>query len=261
MNPVLRFCFLLLVALLCCVPAGWLLLVCAELTGFDSCLAPRPGWIMFSAFCALATLLPPVLHAWPDESRPLSELVREALRAALFSFALCALAFLALMRPLRDLLGLPDLMMSTAASVFAPFIACLLACASYFICCTLLPRTDPDASPPPSMRLFSWLSLALSIALAVHPWLIGNTPPLFSGGMTSPAVVCLFLALRYALVAGGDTGVVPAWGALCLFCGFRVGTMLPDADAADLAFCALLLLLCTASCLCLLRPESRRWLC
>lgn len=261
MNPVLRLCVLLLIASLCCVPAGWLLLVCAELTGFDSCLSPRPGWVLFSAFCSLAVLFPPMIHAWPDDSRPLSEIVREALRAALFSFALSALAFLALMRPLRDFLGLPDLMMSSAASIFAPLIACLLACASYTICCKLLPRPAPDEVPPFSMRLFSWLSLILSIVLAVHPWFTGNTPPLFSNGMMNPAVVCLFLAMRYAIVAGGDAGILPAWGALCLFCGFRVGTMLPDADAADLAFCALLILLCTASCLCLLRQESRRWLC
>lgn len=261
MIPLLRLCILFLVAALCALPAGWLLLVCTELAGFDSSLAPRPGWVMFAALCAPAVTLPPALHAWPDDSRPLSELIRETLRAALFSFTLCTLLFLAGMRPLARFLALPDIMMSTAAAMFAPFFASLLACLSAALCRMLLPRPVPEEDPPASMRWFSWITLVLIILLVLHPWIIGIHTSLFPGRLIYPAVMCLFIALRHSFVSHGNAGMVPAWGGVCLLLAFRIGTMLPDADAVGFAFCTALLLLVVASCFCLLHRESRRWLC
>lgn len=261
MNPVLRLCLLFLLAALCALPAGWLLLVCVELAGFDSCLAPRAGWVMLAALCAPAITLPPILHAWPDEERPFSELARESLRAALFCFTLGALAFLAGLRPLAQFLGLPDLMMSSAAAALSPVIASILACLSVAIGRKLLPRPAPEDREPLSMRWFGWLSLALILLLVFQPWLIGVRTSLFAARMAYPATIWLLLALRYLLIIHGDAGMMPVWGTMSLLLGFRVGTILPEADTATLTFCAALLLLAASSCFCLLQRESRRWLC
>ena len=261
MNPVLRLCTLFLAASLCAIPAGWLLLVCVELAGFDSSLLPRSGWTMFAAFGALAVTLPPALHAWPDDERPLAEILREVLRAALISFALSAVAFLAGMRPLARFLALPDIMMAPAAAMFAPLVASLLACLSATVCRALLPRPGPEEDAPPSMRRFGWVSLAALVLLLLHPWIIGVHTSLFPGRLLYPAFLCAIVALRHSLIGHGSAGMIPAWSGVCLLLAFRVGTLLPEADGTALAYCAALLLLIVASCFCLLHRESRRWLC
>ena len=207
MSSVLRLCILLTVGALCALPAGWLLLVCTELAGFDSLLTPHSGWLMFAVLCAPAITLPPALHAWADDVRPLTEILREVLRAALMSFALCAVLFLAGIRPLTRFLALPDIMMSSAAAMFAPFIASLLACLSATVCRALLPRPEPEEDIPSAMRWFNRLSLAFIILLALHPWLIGVRTSLFPVSMAYPATVCSLVALRYSLVYHGNAGM------------------------------------------------------
>ncbi|MBR5881879.1 MAG: hypothetical protein IKY97_00120, partial [Mailhella sp.] len=104
---VLRFAAALILAALCVPAAGWLTLVCADFAGLDDCLSPRPGWMMFAAVSALAITLPPALHVWPDFSRSPRKLACEGQRAALFSFALFAVAFLAGARPLFQWMNVP----------------------------------------------------------------------------------------------------------------------------------------------------------
>lgn len=261
MISVLRFAAALFLAGLCVPAAGWLLLVCTDLVGLDDCLSPRPGWMMFAAVSGLALALPPALHAWPDLSRPVRELVRESLRAALFSFSLFAVATLAGARPLFEWLDLPLPVAGMAAANLSLAFSCPLACLAYSLSRRLLPRPAPEKPAPPAMRRFGWLALAFILLAAVQPGITGNDALLFSGSLSLLCGAWIALALRTVLLAHGEAGFVPVWGGFCLICAFKLGRSLPLAEAGDLAFCAALLILATWSCCCLLQRESRAWLC
>ena len=144
MLALLRFGAALLLALFCIPAFGWLLLVCADFVGLDDCLAPRPGWVMFSWVSAAALALPPALHAWPDLSRPASTLTKESLRATLLSFALFALIILAGARPFFDRMNLPTAITGMVAGNLSLTFACPLAFLSYTLCRKLLPRPAPE---------------------------------------------------------------------------------------------------------------------
>ncbi|MBQ4077303.1 MAG: hypothetical protein IJD65_06515 [Mailhella sp.] len=261
MMSVLRLAAALALALPCIPAAGWLLLVCADFAGLDDCLSPQPGWMMFAAVSALAIALPPALHAWPDFSRPSRELAREGLRAALFSFALFAVAFLAGARPLFTWMNVPAPMTGMAAANLSLTFSCPLAFLSYSLSRSLLPRPGPERPAPPAMKRFGWLALALIALAATQPWLTGGAPLLFSSRLSLICAAWLIFALRMALRDHGEAGFVPMWGSLCLLFAFGLGRAVHDAGTADLAIAAVLLLLAAWSCACLLRRESRLWLC
>ena len=261
MMTVLRFAAALILAALCVPAAGWLTLVCADFAGLDDCLSPRPGWMMFAAVSALALLLPPALHAWPDFSRTPRELVRESLRAALLGFALFAIAFLAGARPLFMWMNVPAPMAGMAAANLSLTFSCPLAFLSYTISRSLLPRPAPEQPAPPSMKLFGWLALALILLAATQPWLTGGAPLLFSSKLSLLCAAWLIFALRTALLEHGEAGFVPMWSGLCLLFALSLGRAAHSAGTADLAIAAILLLLAAWSCACLLRRDSRLWLC
>lgn len=261
MMTVLRFAAALALAALCVPAAGWLLLVCADFAGLGDCLSPRPGWMMFAAVSALAIALPPALHAWPDFSRSPRELMRESLRAALFSFALFALAILAGARPLFTWMNVPAPMTDMVAANLSLTFSCPLAYISYSISRALLPRPAPEQPAPPSMKLFGWLALALILLSAAQPWLTGGEPLLFSSRLSLLCAAWLIFALRMALLSHGEAGFVPMWGGICLLFAIGLGRAVHSAGTADLAIAAFLLLLAALSCACLLRRESRFWLC
>lgn len=260
MRSVLRFGAALVLASLCMPAAGWLTLVCADFAGLDDCLGPRPGWLMFAAVSAAALVLPPALHAWPDLSRPPRELVRESLRAVLFSFALFALLLLAGARPLFDWMRVPAPMTGMVAANLSLTFSCPLAFLSYSISRALLPHPAPDRNVPPPMTRFGWLAFAFLMLAAAQPWLTGSESLLFSSKLSLVCAAWLVLALRMAVREHGEAGFVPAWGAMCLLFVFRIGQAVHFAAPADLAIAAVLCLVAVWSCACLLRRESRDWL-
>ena len=261
MLPILRFGAALLLASLCVPAAAWLLLVCADLVGLDDCLSPRPGWRMFAVVSSLALALPPALHAWPDHSRPSRELIQESLRAVLFSFSIFALIFLAGARPLFDWMKLPPLMTGMAAANLSLTFSCPLTFLSYCLSRRLLPRPAPELPAPPAMRRFGWLALGFIVLAAAQPWITGGEALLFPDTLSLVCAAWLVLALRMALAEHGEAGFVPMWGGLCLILSFRLGLSLPFSEPADFAVGILLLILAVWSCVCLLRKESREWLC
>jgi hypothetical protein len=261
MLALLRFGVALLVALLCLPAFSWLLLVCADFAGLEDSLAPRAGWIMFSSVSAAALVLPPALHAWPDLSRPAGVLIPEGLRASLLSFALFALVFLAGARPLFEWMKLPAPITGMVAGNLSLTFACPLVFLSYTVCRSLLPRPAPEEGTPAPMYRFGWLSLGILALLVLQPWLTGNEPLLFSSKVELLCAAWIIFALRMALHDHANAGFVPVWGALCLVLMFRLGSSLPFAQAPDLALGGVLMLLLVWSCACLLRRESRDWLC
>ena len=261
MLALLRFGVALLLALLCIPAFGWLLLVCADFVGLDDCLTPRPGWPMFSWVSAAALALPPALHAWPDLSRPAGVLIRESLRATLLSFALFALIVLAGARPFFDWMNLPTAITGMVAGNLSLTFACPLSFLSYTVCRKLLPRPTPEEDPPAPMYRFGWLALGILALIAVQPWLTGNEPLLFPNKVELLCATWVIFALRMALHDHANAGFVPIWGALCLMLLFRLSFSLPFAKAPDFAVGGVLIILLVWSCACLLRKESRDWLC
>ena len=261
MLALLRFGLALILALLCIPAFGWLLLVCADFVGLDDCLAPRPGWTMFAWVSAAALALPPALHAWPDLSRPAGEIAREGLRATLLSFALFALVILAGARPFFDWMNLPAPMAGMVAGNLSLTFACPLAFLSYTVCRSLLPRPAPEGNTPAPMYRFGWLVLGILAIIVLQPWLTGNEPLLVSNKVELLCAAWIIFALRWALHDHANAGFVPVWGALCLILMFRLSSTIPFAQAPDLAISGVLILLLVWSCACLLRKESRDWLC
>lgn len=261
MMSVLRLAAALALAGLCVPAAGWLSLVCIDFAGLDDCLAPRPGWTMFATVSALSLTLPPALHAWPDLSRPCRELVRESLRAVLFSFTLFALLLLAGARPFFQWINVPPPMAGLVAANLSLTFSCPLAFLSYTLSRRLLPRQAPASPMPPAMRRFGWLSFLFLALAAFQTWMTGGEPLLFADRLSLLCAAWLIVALRMALHEHGEAGFVPMWGGFCLVCAFRLGQSVPYASPADMAIAAALLLLAVWSCLCLLRRESREWLC
>jgi hypothetical protein len=261
MLALLRFGAALLVALLCIPAFGWLLLVCADFAGLDDCLAPRPGWIMFAAVSSAALALPPALHAWPDLSRPSGTLLRESLRAVLLSFTAFALVFLAGARPFFAWMQLPAPVTGMIAANLSLTLSCPLAFLSYTISRRLLPRPAPEEETPAPMTRFGWLALGILVLVTVQPWLTGNASLLFSDKLELLCAAWLIIALRIALQDHANAGFAPVWGALCLILMFRLSSTMPFAQAPDLAISGVLILFLVWSCACLLRRESRDWLC
>lgn len=261
MTSLLRFSSALLGILFAVPVTAWLTLICADFIGLDDCLRPQSGWVMFSVVVAFALTAPPAFYAWPDDLRNGKALLREGARAALLAFALFAVLFLLGARPFFQWLGLPSIMLPVAAGNIAPLLACPLMYLSYRICRALLQRPEPAAPAPKAMNIFGWLALLFILTVVFHPWLTGGRPLLFDGRNTLLCAVWVFLSLRYVLLIRGESGFVPAWGMLCPFCAFRLGSILPGASPLELAVAVLILLLALASSLCLLHPESRRWLC
>ncbi len=259
MISVLRFCAALAAAALCIPAAGWLTLICADFIGFDDCLSPRPGWVMFSVVSTCALALPPALHMWPDTSRAPKELLREGLRAVLLAFALFAVIFLAGARPFFAWLAVPAPMTAVAASSLAPLFACPLAYASYRIARALVPIPAPEAPAPRPMRFFGRLSLILAALIIFHPWLTGGTPLLFVSRLGLFGAAWLILALRHVLLVHGEMGFIPLWGGFCMFCAFQLGTALPYLNVVELSLSSMLVLVAAGSCFCLLHSENRRW--
>ena len=261
MLSLLRFGSGLLLALLCIPVFGWLLLVCADFAGLADCLTPRLGWGMFSWVSAAALALPPALHSWPDLSRPAGVLIRESLRATLLSFALFALVFLAGARPLFDGMNLPTAITGMAAGNLSLTFAFPLAFLSYTICRYLLPRPAPEEEAPAPMCRFGWIALGILALIAAQPWLTGNEPLLFPNKVELLCATWIIFALRMVLHDHANAGFTPVWGALCLILLFRLKSSLPFAKAPDLAIGGVLILLLVWSCACLIRRESRNWLC
>ena len=260
---ILRF-FSLLSLTLAAIPfAGWLILICADFLSLEDCLHPRPGWTAFALITALSLTLPPALHSWPDHTRPLRDILRETARAMLLSLALFAVIFLLGARPLFQWLGLPSLMLPTAALFLAPLVSCPLLYISYKAAVTLLPRPGPVTPRPQAVRAFGMLSLLLILLLMLHPFVLPAPPtPLIHASMQSMiAAVWRFLALRHVLVTSGNAGFVPAWGGCCLVSVLEMLRVAPDAGATELMVMAVLLAVMIASCVCLLLPSSRKWLC
>lgn len=260
MTAVLRVVAALLLAALSSTVAGWLLLVCADFSGFEDCLWPRTGWAMFAAVSALALTLPPALHAWPDLSRQPRELIRESLRASLLSFALFAILFLAGSRFFFEWMKVPHPMTGIIASNLSLTLACPLAFLSYTVSRKLLPRPAPDEPEPRTMRLFGWLALGFLTLAAIQPWMTGGASLLFSSRLSLICAAWLVLSLRMVLLDHGEAGFVPMWGAFCLICSFRIGSAIPYARAVDIAVGIVLLTIAAWSCFCLLHKESREWL-
>ena len=260
---ILRFFALLTLTLAAIPSAGWLILICADFLSLEDCLHPRPGWTAFALICALSLTLPPALHGWPDHTRPLRDTVRETARAMLFSLALFAVIFLLGARPLFQWIGLPTLMLPTAALFLAPLISCPLLYISYKTAVVLLPRPGPATPRPRAVQTFGVLSLVLLLLLVFHAFLLpGPSAPLIHAGMQSMiAAAWRFLALRHVLVTCGNAGFVPAWGGCCLFSILEMLRVVPDAGAAGLMVMAVLFAVMAASCVCLLLPSSRKWLC
>jgi hypothetical protein len=111
------------------------------------------------------------------------------------------------------------------------------------------------------MKCFGWLALALIVLAAAQPWLTGGAPLLFSTKLSLLCAAWLIFALRTALLEHGEAGFVPMWSGLCLLFALGLGRAVHSAGSADLAIAAVLLLLAAGSCACLLRRESRLWLC
>ena len=261
MLALARFGGALFLALFCIPAFGWLLLVCADFVGLDDCLAPRPGWTIFSWVSAAALVLPPALHAWPDLSRPARVLIPESLRASLLSFALFALVVLAGARPLFEWMKLPAPITGMVAGNLSLTFACPLAFLSYTLCRSLLPRPAPEEESPAPMCRFGWLSFGILALIVFQPWLTGNEPVIFPNKVELLCAAWIIFALRMALHDHANAGFVPVWGALCLILLFRLGSSLPFAKAPDLALGCVLILLLVWSCACLIRKESRNWLC
>lgn len=264
MSVLIRF-FSVLGLTLAAIPlAGWLLLVCADFLSLADCLAPHAGWMVFALICSLSLVLPPALHVWPDHSRALPVILRETARAVLFSFCLFALLLLLLGRPFLAWLHLPRLMLPAAAMALAPLVSCPLLYISYKIASLLLPRPGPGAPAPRSVRLFATLAFVLVLMLTLMPFLlpgIGGAPVLYTSGLNMLCEAWRFFALRYVIAACGNAGFVPAWGGCCLVSVLEMIRAVPSAAGAELFLMAALAVLMIASCVCLLLPSSRRWLC
>ena len=244
--------------------SGWLLLVCADFLSLTDCLHPQPGWTVFALIAALSLTLPPALHSWPDHGRPLPDLLRETARAILLSFSAFALLFLVGTRPLFQWIGLPDIMLPTAVVFLAPLVSCPLQYLSYKISVALLPRPGPSAPRPHSMQAFGILAFILLFVLLCHSFILPGEPSapiIHAGRQNMIAAAWRFFALRYVIVSCGNAGFVPAWGGCCLISLLEILRSLPGAGTLELAFMALFFALMTASCVCLLLPSSRRWLC
>ncbi len=264
MSLLSRFFSLLILAVTAIPLAGWLVLICADFLSLDDCLSPQPGWTAFALICALSLVLPPVLHAWPDHTRSVRDLVRESARAVLFSFSLFAVIFLAGARPLFQWIGMPGLMRPMAALFLAPLISCPLLYVSYKIAVALLPRPGPSAPRPHAVQAFGVLSLVFLLLLIFHAFLLPGESPaplIHKGRQYLIAAAWRFFALRHVLVTDGNAGFVPAWGGCCLISVLEILRALPGAGVVELAVLAALFALMTASCVCLLLPSSRRWLC
>ncbi len=255
--------FALLVLTLAAVPfTGWLVVVCADFLSLENSLHPRPGWTAFALITALSLTLPPVLHAWPDHTRPLSVLVRESARSMLLSLSLFAVFFLAGARPLFRWMGLPDIMLSQAALLLAPLVSCPLLYLSYKVSAVLLPRPGPSEPRPRSVRLFGALSLVFLGVLLLHGFLLpGAQPVIHTGTLSLIGAAWRFFALRHVLVSCGDAGFAPAWGGCCLVSLLEMPRALPGAGPAEILVMAVLAALMIASSACLLLPSARRWLC
>lgn len=263
MSLLPRFFSLFVLALTAIPFVGWLVLICADFLSLDDCLSPQPGWTAFALITSLSLTLPPVLHGWPDETRPLRDIVKETARAMLFSFALFAIVFLAGARPFFQWLGMPDLMRPMTALFLAPLLSCPLLYVSYKTAVALLPRPGPSLPRPRAVQAFGVLSLIFLVLLIFHAFLLpGESPaPLIHTGRQSLiAAAWRFFALRHVLLVCGNAGFVPAWGGCCLVSVLEILRALPGAGIADLAVLAALFALMTASCACLLLPSSRRWL-
>ena len=263
MIELTRF-FALFILMIAAVPfTGWQVLICADFLSLDDCLNPGSGWTAFALITALSIVLPPVLHAWPDHTRPLSDVVRETARSMLLTLALFAVFFLAGAKPLFRWLGLPDIMMSMAALFLAPLIACPVQYLSYKAAVTLLPRPGPTGSRPRSVQIFSVLSLLFLFILIFHVFLLPGEsfPVIHAGRQNLLSAAWRFFALRYVIVSRGNAGFAPAWGGCCLVSLLEVVRALPDAGGAELMIMAVLSLLMVASTVCLLLPSARRWLC
>ena len=261
MLSMLRFGSAILLALLCIPAFGWLLLVCADFSGLDDCLAPTPGWIMFAAVSSASLALPPALHAWPDLSRPAPTLVCEGFRAVLLAFSLIAVAFLAGARAFFDWMNFPAPMASMVAGNLSLTLACPLAFLSYFISRTLLPRPTPEEDTPAPMTRFGWLALGILALAIAQPWITGNASLLFHNNLDLLCTAWIILALRMVLHDHANAGFVPVWGTACLLLAVRIGNAMPFAKAPDIAIGAAIILALVWSCACLLRKESREWLC
>lgn len=263
MSLLPRFFSLFVLALTAIPFVGWLVLICADFLSLDDCLSPQPGWLAFALITSLSLTLPPVLHGWPDETRPLRDIVKETARAMLFSFALFALVFFAGARPFFQWLGLPSIMLPMTALFLAPLLSCPLLYISYKTAVALLPRPGPDAPRPLAVRAFGVLSLLLLLVLIFHGALLPGDHPaplIHSNRAGMIAAAWRFFALRHVLFVCGNAGFVPAWGGCCLISVLDMMRALPEAGAVELMILAVLFTLMTASCACLLLPTSRRWL-
>lgn len=259
-----RFFSLLIVTLAAIPFAGWLILVCADFLSLADCLNPQPGWTAFALITALSLVLPPALHSWPDHTRTLRELLLETARTILFSFSLFAVLFLLGARPLLQWIGVPELMLPMAARFLAPLVSCPLLYISYKIAVTLMPRPGPDLPRPRAVRAFGALSLLLLLILVFHTFLLPGThttPIIHAGGQSLIAAAWRFLALRYVLVTCGNAGFVPAWGGCCLISLLEMLRAAPGAGMAELSIMAVFFVVMAASCVSLLLPSSRKWLC
>ena len=242
---------------------GWLILICADFLSLADCLAPQPGWLVFSLILSLSLSLPPALYAWPDRSRTMPDIARETARAILLAFSLFALFFLATARPLFQWLGIPAMLLHLAAANLTPLFSCPLIYISYKISALLLPRPGPETPPPFAMKLFGVLSLLLVLALILHPFAMPEAlmPLVHAGRLDMLGAAWRYLVLRHVLAVCGNAGFVPAWGGCCLISLLDMMRALPDAGTASLALMVLLSALMLASFTCLLLPSSRRWLC
>lgn len=259
-----RFFSLLLLALTAIPFAGWLVLICADFLSLEDCLSPQSGWTAFALITALSLVLPPVLHGWPDHTRSLRDIVRETARAILFSFALFALFFLPGARPFFQWIGVSELMLPTAALFLAPLISCPLLYISYKTAAALLPRPGPASPRPGTIRAFSTLSLIFLLLLVLHGFALPGESPaplIYHGSQSMIAAAWRFFALRHVLAVCGNAGFVPAWGGCCIISLLEIIRALPGAGAAELMVLAVLFVLMAASCVCLLLPSSRKWLC
>ncbi len=258
------FLALVLVSLIA-VPFGmWLILVCTDLLSLGSCISPQPGWTLFSLMASLSIMLPPALYSWPQTDLPPSQVIGETARAMLFSLALFLLAFLAFFFFALPRITLPRIMFPSFAQALAPLVCCPVLYVSYRIISGLLPRPLPVQAAPPSIRLFRRMSLLFLVMLAICPFLPDTAGvSLFWPGSGAAFLGTLwqFYALRHVLSHCGHAGFVPAWGGCCLAFLHTVFRAIPGANGMELALILCLVLLMLSTSLCLVLPQSRRWLC